>query len=132
MTLVVVLSIPAFSAWDIPRGTTETPTFATPEPVRSWSSVPQNVAAVSAQVQSNAVSAAVKARGTWVEKPIATTGQPSFIKTAEDLKILNVTLNAPFLPNGQPNAVPEPGSIAGLSAGLLGLLYQVRRTRIRN
>lgn len=128
--IMIGFCVPAFAAFDIPNEPAAVPTLPSPEPDNSWTSAPERAPVLSPEAESGAVAAVVVANSAAVS---TSTGQPSFVKSRDDMRIMTPNMAASRIPYYQNSAaVPEPGSIAGLSAGLLGLIFQVRRSRKRS
>ena len=139
VAIMAVMQVPALAALNIDDGAPD----ALPEAPTAPVTAPAEQSGWAEQVQD--IPAPVQA-----ELPVvAPTGAPAPVqpmivevstqrvqdslcfKTREDMRILNTRLpsSSPFSTGA---AVPEPGSIAALSAGFGGLLFQLRRTRRRS
>lgn len=95
-------------------------------------------APLSAPIEARRASANYAYQSVMISKPIIEPARPSmmirndYIKSDAETKILSQPVRI-INANGVYGApVPEPGSLAGLSAGLFGLLFQVRRIRKRS
>lgn len=125
---VMCLELPALALWNIPCNPVEKPTFVIPQPAQSWTYALASSAPITGQVRAQMVSVPVAARGVWVDRTTVPVIKPGYIKPPEIARILN---QQPLSGPDGLSMVPEPGSIAALSAGLLGLMFQVRRTKKR-
>jgi hypothetical protein len=123
---VIALQAPA-AGWSIPSGGTQLG-FVVEQPQSPWTAVPVPSPVVTAEVQAQIASTQVLASGAWVENAEAAAVRNGFVKTAADLKILDPQIHTG--PYATP--VPEPAGIAGLSTGLFGLLFYVRRAKKRS
>ena len=125
--LLIALKMPALAVWDIPTDAAQASTFIIEQPNPAWTSAVAPSPEIVMEAQAAAASTVVEASGDWIDRSAIPADQPGFVKSAEDLEILNQQVITPeMLAMG---IVPEPGSIAGLSAGLFGLIFQARRMR---
>ncbi|MBI2844598.1 MAG: PEP-CTERM sorting domain-containing protein [Armatimonadetes bacterium] len=129
---IIGFQVPAFAIWNLPTPAVEAPTFIVEKPNPSWTSAATTNPAVAAEIRAQVVSTVVAAAGEWVDRNTVPTAQPGFVISAEDMKVLNQHALLALGPDGAAALVPEPGSIAGLSAGLFGLIFQMRRIRKRS
>lgn len=81
-------------------------------------------------VNNQIVGSAVVSHNTWLlaSQPVYV---DSYVKTAEEAKILNPKVIMLTRNRLQSSDVPEPASVVGLSTGLFGLFLQTRRLRRR-
>lgn len=124
--ILIAAHVPAL-ALQIVDDPVSTPSLVTPVMDSAWTANLQDSIAISNPVVPAAVSTVVVPTGSWVQRPIEPVIKQSYIKTPEDMKVMNIQVYN----NPEMSPVPEPGSIAGLSAGLAGLAFQVRRFRRR-
>jgi hypothetical protein len=78
------------------------------------------------------VSNLVVPSGSWVESAGPVVVHNDYLMSAQDVKFMNQQVLQLRYVGMYGTPVPEPGSIVGLSAGLLGLAFQVRRIRKRS
>lgn len=132
ITLLIGLQVPALAIWNIPSASDapKQPNLPVVQQNSAWlTSMPRRQGPVNAIIVNKPVTPVINKRSCWTERTSATTVvRNDYMKSAEDVKVMNQVFRVPgsTTPVG---VVPEPGSIIGLSTGVLGLLFQVRRTR---
>ncbi len=125
---VFALACPTF-ALDIPQPTPQAPipSLEMPAPEANWT----------AEMQDSVSAALADSAPVLAEQPIEpmapqfedlNISEASYVKSTEDMQVLNTTIT--YGPFG--SDVPEPGALAGMSAGLAGLFYGFRRSRQRS
>jgi len=127
---IIGMQVPVYAIWNIPADSSSTPVPSIQPLTPSWIKTTQAESPVVPINPPSSDSKLIVVREGWTDKT-QPPAQPAFIKSEEDMKILTPPV---FIDPRNPyaTAVPEPGSIAGLSAGLLGLIFQVRRARRRS
>jgi hypothetical protein len=130
---VTALAVPSFAAFDIPEPepqVIESPVVEMPVPDAAWTADMQDSVSVQpAETPEVIAPAPVQPIDVHIETPSFVAPETStnlYVKTQEDMHILNTTISSSH-PLGSP--VPEPGTVAGMSAGLAGIFFGLRRSR---
>lgn len=130
------LQAPAFAIFNIPRDlpkqpVLKQPAFPTEQKKADWAAaIPkQHYSVKSIIASSKPVAPIINEKSAWTEAPRAKVIiKNDYVKSDYEVKIMNRLYRNPGNPIPT-SEVPEPGSIVGLSAGIVGLLFQVRRSR---
>jgi len=136
---IIGLQVPAFAVFNIPQDLPKQPilkqpAFTAKQKKADWVAVipKQNYSIKSIIVNSKPVSPVIiDNKNSWTNVSRANKViQNDYVKSDFEVKLMNQVYRNPGsqLVTGE---VPEPGSIVGLSAGVVGFLFQFRRSKKR-